>query len=698
MTDEHRIAIASNSSLGADEVARRTFQTVRKGLDPDAVRSFLESVAGELRAGARREDELQRRLEEAERRAAAPPELDEGTLAAALGVETARVLQAAHEAARQVVERAEARAEEMTAQAQRMLEEKAAEGEDGARRIREEARVASAAVLETARADAERLVESTKAECRTMVAEARQVRSRVLRDLTERRRVLRVQVEQLLAGRGSLLSAVDSVRHAVDDLTTRLTRAEEEARSAADAAAPDADELETGEAATEEALEREAAELRLAYLDDLAGAGVAAGEPAAAVSQEPAPAGEAPAEGLVLDEGGDAADADLVALRAPDAEPGVEEPGDVDFEGVTVLGRVPKPAPAPAPAAEDLPPAPPAVPYEEEAEKREPAGATAASEVASKVAVDELFAKIRASRAEQVARAREILEGEAHAVAASPGGAGDLLGVEPDEGDTSEAPAVAPEAEQAAPAADDEESAAPAGAGPDERTAAAFATRDQLLGPVVARLGRALKRALQDDQNDLLDRLRKAAPGASLDDLLPHSQQEERYAAAARSAIEAARKAGTGFAAEALGEPAPHAAGGDGDEARAGAQRLSEELVGSLRLRIEGGLAAAAGDREGAGADVVGVAYREWKGSRVTEIAGDHATRAFAAAEVATLAGAGKDAPPVTWAVDDGGTHCPDCDDNALAGAQPAGEPFPTGQTHPPVHPGCRCLLVPAPS
>jgi hypothetical protein len=36
---------------------------------------------------------------------------------------------------------------------------------------------------------------------------------------------------------------------------------------------------------------------------------------------------------------------------------------------------------------------------------------------------------------------------------------------------------------------------------------------------------------------------------------------------------------------------------------------------------------------------------------------------------------------------------CPDCDDNAL---EPTvkGSDFPTGQPHPPAHPGCRCLLV----
>jgi len=34
------------------------------------------------------------------------------------------------------------------------------------------------------------------------------------------------------------------------------------------------------------------------------------------------------------------------------------------------------------------------------------------------------------------------------------------------------------------------------------------------------------------------------------------------------------------------------------------------------------------------------------------------------------------------WVVDDDGTPCPDCDDNALAGPTPKGEHYPTGQAH----------------
>jgi hypothetical protein len=53
------------------------------------------------------------------------------------------------------------------------------------------------------------------------------------------------------------------------------------------------------------------------------------------------------------------------------------------------------------------------------------------------------------------------------------------------------------------------------------------------------------------------------------------------------------------------------------------------------------------------------------------------------------------DGVSLRWVVDDGEDRCPDCDDNALGGATAKGEAYPTGQIHPPAHPGCRCILVP---
>ena len=55
----------------------------------------------------------------------------------------------------------------------------------------------------------------------------------------------------------------------------------------------------------------------------------------------------------------------------------------------------------------------------------------------------------------------------------------------------------------------------------------------ELLAPVVVKLSRALKRALQDDQNELLNALRHASGAPELDVLLPEEAQSERYTRAA---------------------------------------------------------------------------------------------------------------------------------------------------------------------
>jgi len=90
--------------------------------------------------------------------------------------------------------------------------------------------------------------------------------------------------------------------------------------------------------------------------------------------------------------------------------------------------------------------------------------------------------------------------------------------------------------------------------------------------------------------------------------------------------------------------------------------------------------------------ELVGAAFREWKGARVERLAGDQAVFAFARAALAAVPGG----TTLRWVVDDDGAECPDCDDNALAGPVPAGDDFPTGHRHPPAHAGCRCLLAPA--
>ena len=79
------------------EIARTNFTVVRKGgFDPQEVRSHLDAVSREVGHLENRLRDLQDQLSEALRRAANPV-LDEATLAAALGAQSAAILRSAHE-------------------------------------------------------------------------------------------------------------------------------------------------------------------------------------------------------------------------------------------------------------------------------------------------------------------------------------------------------------------------------------------------------------------------------------------------------------------------------------------------------------------------------------------------------------------------------------------------------------------------
>ena len=122
------------------------------------------------------------------------------------------------------------------------------------------------------------------------------------------------------------------------------------------------------------------------------------------------------------------------------------------------------------------------------------------------------------------------------------------------------------------------------------------------------------------------------------------------------------------------------------------ARELAEALTSPLRDRIDGSLREAAGDEE-AMADGVRAVYRDWKTHRIESQARDTVIAAFNRG----LFDATDPDTRLRWVVDNGGSPCPDAEDNSLAGLVVRGEPFPTGHCYPPAHPGCRCLLVPEP-
>jgi hypothetical protein len=201
--------------------------------------------------------------------------------------------------------------------------------------------------------------------------------------------------------------------------------------------------------------------------------------------------------------------------------------------------------------------------------------------------------------------------------------------------------------------------------------------RDELLSPITAQLSRHIKRALGDDQNRLLDALRHA-PGRRGDELMgSEATHLDVFTSAARSGLEDAFSAGVLFAGKSQGSVP---AAGSVDQTAAG---LARTVVTMLRRRIEEG-------QDDVG-ELVGAAYREWRGERIERLVGDFAVQAFSSGTVAAAGETGK----VRWVLtsDQG---CSDCDDNALAGAVLGSEGFPTGHPFPPAHSGCRCLVTPS--
>ena len=206
-----------------------------------------------------------------------------------------------------------------------------------------------------------------------------------------------------------------------------------------------------------------------------------------------------------------------------------------------------------------------------------------------------------------------------------------------------------------------------------------FHRRDVAIDESLAVLTRKVKRALQDDQNIMLERLRHVR-NIITDELEDEHAERARYADAAFDALADAAAAGSQFAFDEAGcsaEPVSKVALEDC------AADLAVTIVLALRKRI---LADASGD----GTERVNAAYREWRGARVERLCTDAARRAFHLGVLSASRGravrffaAPNDAP------------CDACALDAASGERMAGQTFPSGSQYPPLHAGCACALVP---
>ncbi len=194
-------------------VSSAQFPTSRRGYDQAEVSDFLRMVAAEQARLQERERHLERELRALQQSPApAVATIDEETALRLLGEEAARVLSTAREAAAQI----RVRAEEGSA---RLLRE----ATDEAQRLREEAEIEAARRRQDATADSEAELQMAKQQGRDMVNEARAYRERVLSELARRRELARQQIEQLIHGRDRLLQAFERSRMAAVEVMNELT-------------------------------------------------------------------------------------------------------------------------------------------------------------------------------------------------------------------------------------------------------------------------------------------------------------------------------------------------------------------------------------------------------------------------------------------------------------------------------------------
>ena len=626
-------------------VADAGFSTGRRGFDQSEVRDFLRMVAAELGRLQERERFLERELRTAQSNPDfASVQLDDQTLTRLLGEETARVLTTARESAAEIRQKAEQSAAQMLSEAS-----------DEAARVREEAEIEASRRRSDAGADAEAELSMAKQQGREMVNEARAYRERVLSELARRRELAREQIEQLLHGRDRLMQSFERARLVAVDVVAELQPLGEPdeyvnlspTTGPVPVMLPNTPRPGPPEAEAETETETDADAVVEVEVDAEVD-----------VDMDIAAEVEVDVEADVTDvtddtDGEVAVDAD--DADAEDADDGVDV--DVDITEVDTA------------EVDDA--------EMETSDDAEMGAGDEADEPRDDVVVD-LFARLRAGTS-PASHASDPA-----AIEASPA-VDDEPGADTDTASNTEVdPTAAAEAQS--PAESDAQAESGAGTVDELVEASAFEQRDADLTPLIVSSAKRIKRVLADEQNEVLDALRRQEPVRSLDALLPPvSEHLKRYRASIVDDLLVAANAGAAVAGRA--HPLRKA---DAAKAVSAADAVLDEWVTvPLRERLERCIADGDGDNAGITRRVRAV-YREWKTQHIDEQLDDvirtaHGRGVFAAVAPGT---------PIVWAADPSRAACADCDDNTLAGAVAAGEAFPTGHLFAPAHLGCRCLLL----
>ena len=608
-------------------VGSAQFNVSRKGYDQGEVRDFLRMVSAELARLQEREKFLESEMRAMQTRGLSDPGvLDEATVTALLGEETARVLTVAREAAQQMRDRAAETAE-------RIVREASAE----VARLREQAEIESSRRRSDAATDSESEIDLAKQQGREMVNEARAYREKLLNELAVRRELARQQIEELIRSRDRLKAAFERASLAASGVVGDLTDFDEAAEEFQQAVPvvietkpisvieprndsptnvlpfdrekfeDDATEL-VNEPVTELVIEPE-------ILEPLVEA-----ENIVPVIQNLAPtiADEQPAES---DDGHRAKIVQMFGRTSRRLHPSTETP-EVDQTAPTV----------------------PEAKTPELIKKIEP----------KKSSVDDLFAKLRQAGAENVASSVKTVKDSSHKTTETPKKA-----VEPPK--------------------------------PVEPDLKMFERRDSALIAVDEMLVKKLKRVLADEENAMLNYLQSKKAQVALEKVLPsfENQLQTFVEATSKELIEAAMSGAQSLSKSLKSDLRKKIS--NATVMQVLSKKLADDIVYPLRERIQKCVESSDGSASEM-SSLIRSTYREWKMKQVDKIVGDISRLAYSRGAYLVLETGVK----VCWMVDPNGPPCADAEDNSLAGEVNCGEKFPTGDEHPVIHAGCKCLVVPS--
>ena len=620
-------------------VGSAAFPTARRGFDQAEVRDFLKMVAAEMARLQERERFLESEMRAMQTRGlSAPGRLDEETVTTLLGEEAARVLTAARDASTQIRDRAEE-------SATRLVKDAA----EDAVRIRESAVLEAARIRQDSGADAESEIEMAKQQGRDMVNEAREYREKVLSELSRRRDAARSQIEQLLHGRDRLMNAFERARIASEDVIGGLTEAHDEPEFIVDLSPTTGPvPIVNSQHPSVQLFDREEVIVEEEPAEVATNVVIFDHETEVEVIEEEVSV-------VVLDE------IQIVDVLHPvhtptDVSPSVEEVVSVEptdttqTNVVSLFGRGRRSVDMPEIEIE------PEIAEAVTAKLQEVVASTPKKDA---VAVDDIFAKLRAgSTADVAAKATivsEIVKDEKPAVKAS------------------------------VPKAETKTKTKPT---PPVVDPARFEERNEELSPVVVAMARKLKRVLADEQNTVLGHVRAKRSSLDIDAVLgTEAEHSARYAVAIVEDTMAAAGAGA---------KSVKAAGGS-------SRRVTQKAIASHAVSaVTAGLVAgfredariAIGEAEGDRDVLLGLirdVYRSWKTEKIDSHVDDIACSSYSHGAYLALEPGSR----ITWMAEPDTNCCSECEDNSLGGSVVRGDDFPTGHSHPPAHAGCRCLVCP---